>query len=340
MSVGRETVGGMKNAGTGVPGRLRELARLQGEVVSRRQAILSGMSPDAVKWAVRKGAWRAIYPGVYATSTGLASRRTQLWAALLYAGEGAILSHETAAELTGLADRQSRLINITIPAGRRVVAPRGLKIHLTRHVAPRWHFAQGIPPHTMIDDTIIDLANAAASLDDAVGWVTAAFARSLTNEWPLRQAIAARSRLRWRNELDDVITLAAHGTHSVLEYRYDRDVERAHSLPEAARQVRFIKRDGSRGFRDRYYEEYGRLVIELDGKRYHPDENRHHDRARDNQAAAQGGSTLRYDWSDVTRKNCETAAQVYAALRERGYHGPISPCSPVCRAIGARAQSA
>jgi hypothetical protein len=193
----------------------------------------------------------------------------------------------------------------------------------------------GDPPHTLTDDTIIDLVNAAVSLDEAVGWVTAGFARHLSSEWPLRQAIASRSRVRRRDRLDEVITLAAGGTHSVLEYRYDRDVERAHGLSPAARQVPFAKRDGSRGFRDRYYERYGRLVIELDGKRYHPDESQHRDRARGNHAAA-GGSTLRYDWSDVTRRACETAAQVYAALRERGYPGPLKPCSPACRASSAQ----
>jgi hypothetical protein len=34
----------------------------------------------------------------------------RLWAALLYAGEGTIPSHETAAKLTSLTDRQSALI--------------------------------------------------------------------------------------------------------------------------------------------------------------------------------------------------------------------------------------
>jgi hypothetical protein len=263
-----------------------------------------------------------------------------LWAALLHAGQGAVLSHETAAELVGLADRQSALINITIPNGRRVVAPPGVKIHITRQPCPKWSYAQGIPPHTLPDDTIIDLVNAAASLDDAVGWVTAGFARHFISEWPFRQAVEARSRLRWRDQIDEIITLAAGGTHSVLEYRYDRDVERAHGLPRATRQFPFTKPDGSRGFRDRCYEHYGTLVIELDGKRYHPGEVQHRDRARDNQAAAKGGSTLRYDWSDVTRQPCETAAQVYAALRERGYRGLIRPCSPGCRAVGAPARSA
>jgi Transcriptional regulator, AbiEi antitoxin len=172
LSVVDETVGGMTNARNGVPGRLRELARIQGGIVSRRQALMSGMSPDAVKWAVRRAAWRQVYPGVYATFTGQLSRRARLWAALLYAGEGAILSHETAAELTGLADKQSALIHITIPNGRRVVAPRGVEIHISRHTFMKWRYAQGIPPHTMTDDTIIDLANAADDLDNVVGWAS------------------------------------------------------------------------------------------------------------------------------------------------------------------------
>ena len=44
----------------------------------------------------------------------------------------------------------------------------------------------------------------------------------------------------------------------------------------------------------------------------------HLDQARDNQAAATGGATLRYGWSEVTREPCRTAVQVYDALRERG----------------------
>jgi hypothetical protein len=292
------------------------------------------MSSDAVRWAISSGFWQQVHPGVYAIFTGQLGRSTRFWAALLYAGEGAILSHETAAELLGLTGRKSPMISVTIPYCRRVVAPKGVVIHLSRHPLPNWRFARGIPPHTMTEDTVIDLINAAATFDDAVAWVTAAFARRLTSEHVLRQAIAARSRLRWRGQLDDIITLAASGTHSVLEFRYDRDVERAHGLPTAARQAPFTKPDGTRGYRDRYYERYGRLVIELDGKQYHLDESR--DRTRDNQAAATGGSTLRYTWTDVTGRACETAAEVYRALRKRGYPSPLKPCSPACRALGSQ----
>lgn len=92
----------------------------------------------------------------------------------------------------------------------------------------------------------------------------------------------------------------------------------------------FTKPDGSSGFRDRYYDTYG-LVVELDGKQAHPAERRTHDRSRDNDATAGGGSTLRYDWDDVTRHGCRTAAQVARSLASRGWKGQLRPCSPACR---------
>jgi len=128
-----------------------------------------------------------------------------------------------------------------------------------------------------------------------------------------------------------MIIAAAGGAHSLLEFRYDRDVERAHGLPRASRQVPFTKPDGSRGFRDRYYGTYG-LVVELDGRQAHPAERRGQDRSRDNDATAGGGSTLRYDWDDVTRRPCRTAAQVARSLASRGWKGQPKQCSPACPA--------
>lgn len=235
--------------------RLTELAGVQAGIISRPQALSCGMTRDAIQWAVKRGAWQRMHPGVYATFTGQAGHPAQRWAALLYAGEGAILSHETAAELLGLTDQRAARIHVTIPSTRRVLTPPGVVIHVSCRAYPKWRYTRGTPPHTMAEDTVIDLVNAAGTLDEAAGWVTAAFARRVTGEWPLRQAMAERSRLRWRDQ----------------------------------------------------------------------------DRRRDNQAAATGGSTLRYDWTAVTRRACETAAEVYAALRERGYRGTLKPCSPACR---------
>ena len=109
-------------------------------------------------------------------------------------------------------------------------------------------------------------------------------------------------------------------------------MQRAHGLPEPVKQARFRKPDGSWGYRDRCYPHYGGLVIELDGTRFHPAEQRGRDTERDNQAAVTG-ATLRYGWDAVTRSACETARQQAAALRHRGWTGSLTPCSPGCRAV-------
>jgi hypothetical protein len=323
----------------GIPPRLLEFARYQAGVVSRLQAIQTGMPDSTIAYQITSGRWRLIYPGVYATFTGPISRDASLWAALLHAGKGAQLSHQTAAEILRLSDTRSAVIYVTIPAERRVRPVRGVVIHRSSYLEAGWRFARGVPPHTWIEETITDLVGAAASFDDAVGWITAGFQRKLTGEARLRQVMAARKKLRWRDRLDEIIPLAAAGTHSPLEYRYDRDVERAHGLPPARRQVPFVKADGTRGYRDRCYDQYG-LVVELDGKRFHEDGTaRDRDRRRDNEATVTTGGTLRYGWDDVARTPCETAAQLFDALRARGYRGTLKPCSAACTARAGRRES-
>jgi hypothetical protein len=312
-----------------IPVGLRERARWQAGVITREQALLSGLSRSAITSKLEHGRWLQVYRGVYATFTGSMGREAQLWAGVLYAGRDARLSHETAAELIGLTDRRSKLIHVTISAGRRVTPPTGMIIHRSINPHVNWRFARGVPPHTLAEETVIDLVHAATNLDDVIACVTRAFGMNQTNEERLLREVAARKKLRWRGDLDQIILAGAGGAHSVIEYRYDRDVERAHGLPPAAKQARFAKPDGARGYRDRYYKEYG-LIIELDGKQYHPNEHRGRDQDRDNHATATAGSTLRYGWIDVTRKPCASAAQVHAALTRRGYTGPLKPCSPTC----------
>jgi putative AbiEi antitoxin of type IV toxin-antitoxin system len=308
-----------------VPPSLRRVIAEQAGVVSRRQLLRAGVSRTTIDSKHKRGLWQQIHPGVYGTFTGTAAREAHLWAAALYAGPGALLSHETAAEVLGLTDRRCPVIQVTIPASRRVRPPEGMAIHRSNFDYPAWRPQRGIPPHTFYAETILDLVAAADNLDDVVAWVSQGIARNLVSEAQLKSAVAARRRFRWRAQIDEVIELVAGGSHFPLEFRYDRDVARAHGLPAATKQARFAKADGARGFRDRCYQKYG-LIVELDGGQ---------DRLRDNEAAATTGATLRYQWADVDRAPCETAGQVYRALRLRGYLGPIRPCSAACRALAA-----
>jgi hypothetical protein len=249
---------------------------------------------------------------------------------VLYSGSGALLSHETAAELHGLADALSDPIHVTIPGQRRVVPAEGISIHRSDR-ALEAALGHAYPPRTKLEETVLDLTQTAATFDDVCGWVTSAFARDLIDEARLRKAMSGRTKLRWRGDLDELIAAAADGDHSVLEYRYDRDVERAHGLPPARRQVPFKGPGGRRGRRDRVYQDYA-LVVELDGRLAHPEDRRWKDKARDNAAAAAGMQTLRYGWMQVKREPCQIATEVATVLRLNGWPGRPRACVPGCPA--------
>lgn len=312
-----------------MPVALRKAAADQAGVITRKQALKAGMARGAIEWKLQDTQWKQVHRGVYATFTGPLTREARLWAAVLYAGKGAVLSHESAAELQKLVDEPLAVIHVTVPADRRVMPAPGLRVHRSDQpirVPP----PKGEPPRTEVQDTILDLCEAAGNVLDMYGWVTKAFARNVTTQGMLRVFLERRKKLRWKTELDEVITIAAGGAHSPLEFFWDRDVELAHGLPVSKKQVRFKKKDGRHGFRDRVYDPWG-VIIELDDKKAHPEDTRGDDAARDRHAAAEdGGRTLRYGWKEVRYEACETAVEVVKVLWRRGWRGRPTPCCPSC----------
>jgi hypothetical protein len=325
MSVPAPTLIGMKSE---LPPILRNLARCQCGVISRAQALRAGLSEDMIKFRVRSDRWQTLHRGVYATFTGGPGHTAQLWAAVLAAGPGAILSHETAAELLRLSDKAAASIHVTVPRQRHVTAIRGVSLHRSGRAVEAVQ-RDSSPPRTRVEETVLDLSQTAATFDDVCAWVTRAFARDLTDEERLRAAMRQRTKLRWRADLHELITAAASGDHSVLEYRYERDVERAHGLPEPVLQAPFSDPDGRRGRRDRLYQDYG-VLVELDGRLGHGPEDQWRDKDRDNAAAVDGQQSLRYGWARIRWNPCATALQVARVLRIHGWDGWPRPCSPGC----------
>ena len=305
---------------------LRELAVRQSGVLAARQLTRAGLTKNAINSKVRAGRWRRMYRGVYATFSGEPTRLAQLWAAVLGAGPGAMLSHQTAAELARLTDRPGELVHVTVPSTRRVAKTPGMVIHYSTRAREALHPAR-LPPQTRIEETVLDLANAARTLDDACGWVTRSLQRGLTTRASMAYYMELRSKIRWRTELAELLTLDTAGLHSVLELRYRRDVERPHGLPRGTRQARF-RRGNHNEYRDVLYEAF-LTAVELDGELAHLGEARWRDARRDNAAAADGIVTLRYSWFDVTKSPCQVAAEVARVLALRGFVG-ARPCSPNC----------
>jgi hypothetical protein len=297
--------------------------------VSWRQSEPAGITVDTMKGRVRSGRWQRLYRGVYTAHSGDPARETALWAALLRAGPGAILSHQTAAERHGLIDEPSPVITITVPTSRspgRTKIP-GIVIHRSDAVLRTKHPAM-LPPCTRVEDTVLDLIGVAASFDDAYGWICRAIGRRRTTADRIRQAMNARKKMRWRAELALALGDADAGVLSVLEYRYVHRVERPHGLPAARRQARIRHRTGNR-YLDNLYE-YG-VCVELDGTAAHPGDEQWRDKRRDNVNTVRGVVTLRFGWLEVSDRRCEAAADVASLLRRRGWPGLPHPCArPAC----------
>jgi hypothetical protein len=128
--------------------------------------------------------------------------------------------------------------------------------------------------------------------------------------------------------LSDILDDVGAGALSPLERRYLRDVERAHRLPRASRQLPDLV-DGSRVQRDVEYTAQC-TDVELDGRLGHEAaDDRWDDLDRDLGSAAAGKLTLRVGWRQVLEP-CRTAVTIGRVLAARGWEGTVRPCGPDC----------
>lgn len=303
----------------------------QSRVTSRRQALDAGWSERAIDRRLRSGRWRRLQRGAYATFTGDAPREARLWAAVLRAGPGAVLSHQTVAEIHGFTHESGSKVHISVPAEHRPARNRpipGVVIHRRRTLEPEWNPPWQLP-RTTVEDTVLDLVDSARTFDDVYGWISAALGRQATTVGSLTEALGKRKRIRWRTWLTEALDEADEGLNSPLERRYVRDVERAHGLPAAVRQAK--RRVGSGNiYLDNLYSDFA-VCVELDGAASHPAEGRWKDTRRDNSNLIDSDiRTLRHNWVSVTERCCETALGVAKLLRRRGWLGTLHPCSPTC----------
>ena len=304
------------------------LLSVQRGIVDREQVLSAGYSRWQVEHRLASGAWQRIYPGVYATFSGPLSREARLWAAVRRVGAGAMLSHETAAELHGVIDAPlGSLIHVTVPLTRRPAQHRPTRgVIIQRSDQSR---VQSLGPFTIprttIEDTVLDLVAAAPTFDQAYAWIARAVSRKLVTVAALRAALERRSRVRWRQWLIDALADAENGVYSSLERRYVRDVERAHGLPRSEHQARRLL-DGKVQYRDNWYPRY-RVVVEIDGPDYHQNERVQLDKDRDNRnLALDDVKTHRFGPVGVTERACQSAALIATTLRRNGWQGFPHPC--------------
>jgi Transcriptional regulator, AbiEi antitoxin len=137
---------------------LAELAKRQHGVVSIRQLReCLGYSQDSVEYACAQGRLHRLHHGVYAVGHTDLSAPAKCLAAVLGCGEGALLSHWSAAWLLGLMPATAPVpIHVTTPIPRK--KRLGLLIHRSRTLTEDDRRLEGGIPVTSVARTALDLA--------------------------------------------------------------------------------------------------------------------------------------------------------------------------------------
>lgn len=304
----------------------QRIALEQSGAIARHQLLALGLTRSQAARFVANGQWRTLFPAVYLTHRGPEPEEGVAWAALLYAGQGAALSHGTALWLDGVLDVPPALTHVTIPGRRRVTPQAGLRIHRASSAPAKTHPSRS-PTRTRIEDSVLDHLES-ANMESVIDVLTRATQRRLTTAARLRGALADRARHPHRSLIAEVLAEVDHGAHSPLERRYLREIERGHGLPRGRRNA--AEHSGLvRSYHDVRYRRWS-TVVELDGRAAHPVEEAFRDFRRDNRVVVAGDVVLRYGWRDVACRPCAVAAQVAEVLQARGWPGAPRVCSPGC----------
>jgi hypothetical protein len=290
--------------------------------VDHATCLAAGLSDRRLHQLVQTGRWQSPFPRVYITFSGPLPVLTLQYAALAYAGEGAVLSHESAGYFCRLC-RQPPVIHLTVPYRRSVSGQRGLVIHRTRNVSEDDCHPRFAPRRTTIERTVLDLLSNKRNADEALGLAADSFRDRLSTPEKLRVTLERLPQTRWRQVILDALPDLRAGAQSPLELR-DAKLRRRHGLPSGQRQSGRLA-DGSE-YLDVLIEEW-QLHVELDGRFGHDRaQERWRDMRRDNRSEVLRLRELRYGWADMIDKPCEVAVEHAVVLRQQGWTGTFKRC--------------
>jgi very-short-patch-repair endonuclease len=298
-----------------VPASVAQLAQSQSGVVSHAQLKSAGVTKSALGHLVRSGRWQRILPRVYVTHSGPVGRAAKIWAAVLYAGDGAVVSHSTAAGLHGW-QADDDLIHVIVPACRSVAEQPDIVVHRSTLSTRDCRVRDGLLVTSPLR-TALDLLSSARTGERALNLVARAVQRRQVDAAQLAERLSA-GKFRWKATVLPALDDIARGSHSGLELRFAQTLRR-HGLPLGQRQAAHGP--------TRVDMAYPRLIIELDGRLGHDTAaDAFRDMHRDNAHALDGRTVLRFGWHDVQTRACAVARVVAAALRVG-----IARCGDACQ---------
>jgi predicted transcriptional regulator of viral defense system len=284
------------------------IAERQHGVIGHPQLVAIGLSRQSIYRRIRAGRLHRVHQGVYAVGHKRLTQRGRWMAAVLAGGEGAYLSHRSAAALRQLL-RQRGEIHVTTP---RILRNRdGIHFHTQSLLLDEVTTHDGIPC-TTVARTLLDIA--ATEPDQLERAFNEAEYRRLWDSTGVMELLRRYPQRAGTPALATLINDGAKGiTREELEHAFHALVAKF-DLPRPLRNQpltlpnRTIYPDAM--WRD------ARLIVELDSRQAHETRSRFDaDRERDRLLTLEGWTVVRVTWAHVTRDARRLAADLDTLIR-------------------------
>lgn len=288
--------------------RINRLAARQHGVMNRAQLLRVGLGSEAIRHRVGSGRLLPLHRGVYAVGPAPATKEGRWAAAVLACGDGAVLSHLSAAALWKLRAVDPQVADVSVRTRSRHQRD-GLRAHRPGRLDAADTTHHRAIPVTTVPRTLIDLAGALPrrSLERAVD--EAEFL-GLLHQPEVEQALERNRTRTGAGRLAACLRRHEPGgtrTRSELEERFLALVREA-ALPQCEVNARLGPYEIDFLWRDQ------RLAVETDGGASHNRAAaRERDAGRDAWLARNGYECLRFTWRQLT----ERPGEVLGALRAK-----------------------
>ncbi|MFL5862521.1 MAG: DUF559 domain-containing protein, partial [Solirubrobacteraceae bacterium] len=287
---------------------LAEVAGAQRAMVHRAQLRALGIGRGSYNHRLATGALHRVFPSVLSVVHPVLEPWALETAALLYAGDDAVLSHESAAAVWELADAPP-IVAITL-IGRKARRQPRLRLHEVesldiRDIGVHRGFPVTAPARTLIDcaargpvDRLLNEARLLKLVKDADLHAAMARCPGRSGTGPLRALLATEQGLRFQR--------------SEAERLLKRVIADA-GLPLP------VFNAGVLGYEADAHWPQQRVIVEVDGYAAHGHRMAfERDRDKDQTLIAAGYVVLRITWHQLTQRPIAVAARLAAALARRG----------------------
>jgi predicted transcriptional regulator of viral defense system/very-short-patch-repair endonuclease len=273
--------------------RVAELAARQWGVVSVAQLRALGLSKDAVQRRASAGRLHRVHHGVYAVGHPVLRREGRWLAAVLACGEGAVLSHRSAAAHWGLLTTSAARIDVTVPRAARAGNAK-IRLHRSHSLIARDTTTHEGIPITSVARTLLDLA-ATVKAHHLERALAQAQRLELYDHRTITDLLARANGHRGKGALTAATALDPKITSSDWEVRLLKLVRDA-ALPHPIVNEPLDAPDFGECRPDFYWPSHG-LIIETDGWATHRTRAAfERDRAKDAALTASGYRVVRFTW--------------------------------------------